>query len=158
MSGAVHQQNGIAVESRWWTWGGLVKFGLVWEKMGHTGGKLDSLSWTIHQEALCAKVSGMEHVMAIVTKTVNFVSSPGSNHWHFRELWEEGDVHDDVPYPMDVGYLSQGGTCCKDFMIPALNITCFMESKQKVIPKLEDEKWLSIYLCQTLWNTLMPWM
>lgn len=44
--------------------------GLVREKMGHTGGNVTAYHCIIHQEALC--VLGMEHVMTVVTKTVNF--------------------------------------------------------------------------------------
>ena len=97
----------------------------------------------IHQEALCGKVLGMGHVMTDVTKTVNFIRSRGLNHRQFRAfLEEENSVYEDVPYHTEVRLLSRGKVL-RRFCDTRVEIARFMESKQKVIPELEDEKWLS---------------
>ncbi|KAK0138753.1 General transcription factor II-I repeat domain-containing protein 2 [Merluccius polli] len=120
---------------------GLV--GLVREKMGHTGGKLIAYHCIIHQEALCGKVLGMGNVMTVVTKTVNFIRSRGLNHRQFRALLEELNSEcEDVPYHTEVRWLSRGKVL-RRFYDTRVEIARFMESKQKVIPELEDEKWLS---------------
>ncbi|KAI7811513.1 putative general transcription factor II-I repeat domain-containing protein 2A-like, partial [Triplophysa rosa] len=109
---------------------GLV--GLVGEKLGHTGENLTAYHCIIHQEALCGKVLDMGHIMTVVNKTVNFIRSRGLNHRQFRALLEEEHcVHEDVPYHTEVRWLSRG------------SIARFMESKNKSIPELENEKWLS---------------
>jgi hypothetical protein len=122
---------------------GLV--GLVREKMGHTGGNFHFHNYhcIIHQEALCGKLLGMGHVMTVVTKTVNFIRSRGLNHRQFRAfLEEENSVYEDVPYHTEVRLLSRGKVL-RRFCDTRVEIARFMESKQKVIPELEDEKWLS---------------
>ncbi|XDV39475.1 hypothetical protein PO909_008719 [Leuciscus waleckii] len=126
---------------------GLV--GLVREKMRHTGENLTAYHCIIHQEALCGKVLGMGHVMTVVNKTVNFIRSRGLNHRQFRALLEEeNSVHEDVPYYTEVRWLSRGKVL-RRFYDTRIEIARFMESKQKVIPELEDEKWLSdlSFLC-----------
>ncbi|XP_056123046.1 general transcription factor II-I repeat domain-containing protein 2-like [Rhinichthys klamathensis goyatoka] len=126
---------------------GLV--GLVREKVRHTGENLTAYHCIIHQEALCGKVLGMGHVMTVVNKTVNFIRSRGLNHRQFRALLEaESSVHEDVPYYTEVRWLSRGKVL-RRFYDTRIEIASFMESKQKVIPELEDEKWLSdlSFLC-----------
>ncbi|KAI7805541.1 putative general transcription factor II-I repeat domain-containing protein 2A-like [Triplophysa rosa] len=107
---------------------GLV--GLVREKVGHTGENLTAYHCIIHQEALCGKVLDMRHIMTVVNKTVNFIRSR------------------DVPYHTEVRWLSQGKVLRRFFDTRA-EIAHFMESKNKSIPELENEKWLSdlAFLC-----------
>lgn len=120
---------------------GLV--GLTRKAMGHTGENLVVYHCIIHQEALCGKVLGMEHVMTVVTKTVNFIRARGLNHRQFRALLEEeNSVHQDVPYHTEVRWLSRGKVL-RRFYDTRAEIARFMESKQKAVPELEDEKWLS---------------
>ncbi|XP_022175759.1 general transcription factor II-I repeat domain-containing protein 2-like [Myzus persicae] len=40
----------------------------------------------IHQQALCGKVIGLEHVMSVVTKAVNFIRSHGLTHRQFQSF------------------------------------------------------------------------
>lgn len=115
----------------------------VRERMGHTGEELTAYHCIIHQEALCGKVLGMEHVMTVVTKTVNFIRARGLNHRQFRALLEEEDsVHQDVPYHTEVRWLSRGKVL-RRFYETRMEIAHFMDSKGRAIAELEDEKWLS---------------
>lgn len=84
---------------------GLV--GLVRER--HTGENLIAYHCILHQESLCGKVLGMEQVMTVVSKTVNFIRSRGLNYRQFRALSEdENSVHEDVPYHTEARWLSRG--------------------------------------------------
>ncbi|KAF0759662.1 general transcription factor II-I repeat domain-containing protein 2B-like [Aphis craccivora] len=53
----------------------------------------------IHQQSLCGKIMNLEHVMNIVTKTVNFIRSHGLKHRQFIEFLNEIESeHKDVLY------------------------------------------------------------
>ncbi|KAJ8393337.1 hypothetical protein AAFF_G00062380 [Aldrovandia affinis] len=85
----------------------------------------------------------MGHVMTVVTKTVNFIHARGLNHRQFGALLEEeNSVHEDIPYHTEVRWLSRGKVL-RRFYDTRVEIARFMESKQKAISELEDEKWLS---------------
>ncbi|XP_010771180.1 general transcription factor II-I repeat domain-containing protein 2A, partial [Notothenia coriiceps] len=119
---------------------GLV--GLTRKAMGDTGENLVVYHCIIHQEALCGKVLGMEHVMTVVTKTVNFIRARGLNHRQFRALLEEeNSVQEDLPYHTEVRWLSRGKVL-RRFYDTRTEIARFMESKQRPVPELENEKWL----------------
>ena len=57
----------------------------------------------IHQENLCAKSLKMQNVMAVVTKTVDFIRSKGLRQRKFQELLRSMDANfEDIPYYIEV--------------------------------------------------------
>lgn len=63
----------------------------------------------IHQQALCGKIIGLEHVMSVVTKAVNFIRSHGLTHRQFQSFLLEIEAeYNDVVYHNHVRWLSRG--------------------------------------------------
>ena len=87
---------------------GLV--GLLEEKLKNcTNHMLISIHRIIHQEALCAKVCNMEHVMSVVAKSVNFIQSRGLNHRQFQSFLESIEAdYGDILYYTEILWLSCG--------------------------------------------------
>ncbi|KAL3854578.1 hypothetical protein ACJMK2_013842, partial [Sinanodonta woodiana] len=86
--------------------------GLVALLMKHRGKQnrqLVKLRCIIHQQKLCSKELGFQALMALVTKTINFIKSRGLNHRQFRSLLEEiGADYGDLVYCCEVRWLSRG--------------------------------------------------
>ena len=63
----------------------------------------------IHQEALCAKVISMQHVMTVVINTINLIKSKSLKHRQFRKILKDlGEECDDLCYYTEVRWLSGG--------------------------------------------------
>ncbi|KAK7888727.1 hypothetical protein WMY93_024287 [Mugilogobius chulae] len=120
---------------------GLV--GRLRQKMQSEGnaGELTAYHCIIHQETLCGKVLGMEHVMNTVTQTVNFIRARGLNHRQFQSFLEEiQSEYNDVPYHTEVRWLSRGKVLERFFYL--LDDICqFLETKEKDTARLRDVKW-----------------
>ncbi|KAL4153128.1 hypothetical protein QTP88_000961 [Uroleucon formosanum] len=96
----------------------------------------------IHQQALCGKVIGLEHVMSVVTKAVNFIRSHGLTHRQFQSFLLEIEAeYNDVVYHNHVRWLSRGKVL-KRFFDLRKEIEMFMIDKGKPILELKDDNWL----------------
>lgn len=63
----------------------------------------------IHQRVLCRSVLKLNHVIDVVTKTVNFIRARALNHRQFVALLEEHEnEHGDIRYQTAVRWLSLG--------------------------------------------------
>ncbi|KAL4104099.1 hypothetical protein QTP88_019412 [Uroleucon formosanum] len=96
----------------------------------------------IHQQSLCGKIMNLEHVMNIVTKTVNFIRSHGLKHRQFIEFLNEIESeHKDVLYHNQVRWLSRGKVL-KRFFGLRREIQIFMIEKNKPVEEFENEQWM----------------
>jgi hypothetical protein len=94
----------------------------------------------IHQHSLCGKIINLEHVMNIVTKTVNFIRSHGLKHRQFIEsLNEMESEHKDVLYHNQVRWLSRVKVL-KRFFDFRREIQIFMIKKNKPVEEFENEQ------------------
>jgi len=77
--------------------------------------------------------------MQVVIKAVNFMKSNGLNHCQIQEFFRTG--YGDIIYFSEGRWLSQGKMLRRFYDLQ--NATkSFIKSKGKIIPELEDEKWL----------------
>lgn len=85
----------------------------------------------IHQKAFCGKVLGMDDIMAMVTKTVNFIWTCGLNHHQFQLFLQEmGLEYRDMPYHREVRWLSRSKVLQYFFEFRKA-IVLFIQSKGK---------------------------
>ena len=107
----------------------------VWFERSAHGRKLDSLP--LHHPPGSPLWKGVGH--GTCNDSCNQNGERGLNHRQFRAfLEEENSVYEDVPYHTEVRLLSRGKVL-RRFCDTRVEIARFMESKQKVIPELEDE-------------------
>jgi len=85
----------------------------------------------------------LEHVMNIVTKTVNFIRSHGLKHREFIEFLNEIESeHKDVLYYNRVRWLSRGKVL-KRFFDLRREIQIFMiEINKPAVEEFENEQWM----------------
>lgn len=71
--------------------------------------ELQAYHCIIHQEALSAKIINLQHVMDVVTKTINKIKSKALMHRQFRQLLRDIDEnYEDLVYYTEVRWLSRG--------------------------------------------------
>ncbi|XP_035985865.1 general transcription factor II-I repeat domain-containing protein 2-like [Fundulus heteroclitus] len=105
--------------------------------------KLTFLHCIIHQEVLCKSVLNVNHVVEVVTKTVNFIRARALNHRQFLSLLEECETeHRDISYHTAVRWLSLGKVL-RSFWDLRSEIKEFCERKGKDIPQLSEADWLA---------------
>ncbi|XP_074501494.1 general transcription factor II-I repeat domain-containing protein 2A-like [Sebastes fasciatus] len=105
--------------------------------------KLTFLHCIIYQEVLCKSVLKMNHVVDVVTKTVNFIRARALNHREFVSLLEESETeHCDIGYHTAVRWLSLGKVL-KSFWDLRKEIHEFCVKKGKDIPQLTDADWIA---------------
>ncbi|GBM85173.1 General transcription factor II-I repeat domain-containing protein 2A [Araneus ventricosus] len=101
----------------------------------------------IHQQALCAKsgLTSLDNVMAVVTKTLNLISSQALNKRKFGALLDEvNSVYNGLLMYNNVRWLSRGNVFQR-FVDCLEEIRLFLQNKGKIeqYPQLLDVMWLS---------------
>ncbi|CAI5682820.1 unnamed protein product [Oreochromis niloticus] len=95
----------------------------------------------IHQQALCAKVIGFEHVMTPVLKIINSIRSRAKQHRTFKVLLEELSAeYGDLLLHTEIRWLSRGRILLR-FLSLLGEIKEFMQSKGEDTSLLEDTEW-----------------
>lgn len=96
----------------------------------------------IHQQAICAKVMGFEHVMKPVVKIVNSIRAKAKQHRTFKQLLEECDAaYGDLLLHTDVRWLSKGKVLQRFFSLLD-EIKVFLEERQEDATLLADTEWV----------------
>ncbi|KFD63472.1 hypothetical protein M514_24398 [Trichuris suis] len=96
----------------------------------------------IHQQNLCSKILKLDHVLSLVTKTVNYIRGRALNHRQFSQLLEDTDNQfTDVPFYTEVRWLSCH-KMLKRFYLLRQEIVTFLEMKGQNTDEIRDENWL----------------
>lgn len=96
----------------------------------------------IHQQNLCGKDLGMDHVMKVVVTAVNFIKNRGLNHRQFKAFLSDIEAeYQDLIYYCEVRWLSRGKTLQR-FSELIEEIKTFLSVKNKLIKELTDDSWL----------------
>ena len=96
----------------------------------------------IHQQNLCSKTLKLNHVLSVVTKTVNFIKCNALNHRQFSQLLEDMDSQfTDVPFYTAVRWLSCHKVL-KRFYLLRPEITLFLEMKGENTDEIKDKSWI----------------
>ena len=96
----------------------------------------------IHQQALCAKVTGFNHVMTPVVKIINSIRSKAKQHRTFKVLLEE--LSAEYGYLLlhtEIRWLSRGKVLQR-FLSLLGEIKVFLQSKGEDASLLEDTEWI----------------
>ncbi|XP_069059006.1 general transcription factor II-I repeat domain-containing protein 2-like isoform X1 [Pleurodeles waltl] len=96
----------------------------------------------IHQQAICAKVMGFDHVMTPVVKIVNSICAKAKQHQTFKLFLEElsAEYGDLLSYaPMQ--WLSRG-KILRRFLSLLPEVKAFMESRNEDTAQLSNTEWL----------------
>ncbi|KAF0024904.1 hypothetical protein F2P81_021785 [Scophthalmus maximus] len=105
--------------------------------------KLVFLHCIIHQNVLCKSVLKLNHVIDVITKTVNFIRARALNHSQFVSLLEEHETeHGDIGYHTAVRWLSLGKVLKRVWDLRS-EIREFCDMKGKDIPELSDVNWMA---------------
>lgn len=95
----------------------------------------------IHQQALCAKVIGFEHVMTPVVKIINNIRSKAKQYRIFKVLLEEMSAeYGDLLLHTEIRWLSRGRVLLR-FLSLLGEIKEFKQSKGEDVSLLEDTEW-----------------
>ncbi|XP_047389158.1 general transcription factor II-I repeat domain-containing protein 2B-like isoform X3 [Sciurus carolinensis] len=110
--------------------------------MACKGADLKSLCCIIHPESVCAQKLQMEHVMAVVVTSVNWICSRGLNRSEFTTLLYELDSqYGSLLYHTEIKWLSRG-LVLKRFFDSLEEIASFMSSRGKPVPELSSPAWI----------------
>ena len=81
--------------------------------------------------------------MQVNIKSVNFIRAEGLNHCLFQEFLKSVDAdYGDITCVSEVRWLSWGQMLKRFYDLQHV-IKLFMESKNKFVPELDDENWLT---------------
>uniref|UniRef100_A0AAQ5Z5H9 SPIN-DOC-like zinc-finger domain-containing protein n=1 Tax=Amphiprion ocellaris TaxID=80972 RepID=A0AAQ5Z5H9_AMPOC len=150
--------------------GGNVALVGLREKMqkSNCGAPLLMYHCIIHQEALCGKVLGMNHIVTTVMKTVNFIRACGLNHHQFQLFLQEmGSEHGDVPYHTEVRWLSRSKVLKRFFELredivqsKGKPLNQKLQGRKQVITQMSDmitafQRKLDLWMCQVKQDNLV---
>ena len=92
----------------------------------------------IHQQAICAKVWGFDHVMAPVVKIINSIRAKAKQHRSFKLFLEECSAeYGDLLLHTEVRWLSRG-KILQRFLSLLAEIKAFMETREEDTTLLTD--------------------
>ena len=95
----------------------------------------------IHEQALCAKVIGFEHVMTPVVKIISSIRSKAKQHRTFKVLLEEMSAeYGELLLDTEIRLLSRRRVLLR-FLSLLGEIKEFMQSEGKDVSLLEDTEW-----------------
>ena len=96
----------------------------------------------IHQQAICAKVTGFDHVMTPVVKIINSIRAKAKQHRTFKVLLEELSAeYGDLLLHTEIRWLSRG-RILKRFLALLGEIKEFMQSREEDTSLLDNTEWL----------------
>ncbi|XP_041858782.1 general transcription factor II-I repeat domain-containing protein 2A-like [Melanotaenia boesemani] len=96
----------------------------------------------IHQQAICGKVLGFDHVMTPVVKTINSIRAKAKQHRSFKLFLEECSAeYGDLLLHTEVRWLSRG-KILQRFLSLLGDIKAFMEMRGEDASLLSDAEWL----------------
>ncbi|CAL9703583.1 unnamed protein product [Knipowitschia caucasica] len=96
----------------------------------------------IHQQSLCAKVTGFDHVMTPVIKIINSIRAKAKQHRTFKLLLEELSAeYGDLLLHTEIRWLSRG-RILKRFLALLGEIKEFMQSREEDTSLLDNTEWL----------------
>ena len=96
----------------------------------------------IHQQAICAKVMGFDHVMAPVIKIIHSIRAKAKQHRSFKLFLEEcSAAHGVLFLNTDIRWLSRG-MILQRFLSLLDEIKAFMETREEDTTLLFDPEWL----------------
>uniref|UniRef100_A0A8C6L134 DUF4371 domain-containing protein n=1 Tax=Nothobranchius furzeri TaxID=105023 RepID=A0A8C6L134_NOTFU len=97
----------------------------------------------IHQQAICSKVTGFEHVMTPVVKIINSIRSKAKQHRIFKVLLEELSAeYGDLLLHTEIRWLSRRRVLQHFYFSLLCEIKEFIQSKGDDISLLEDTEWI----------------
>uniref|UniRef100_UPI003AAD8DF6 general transcription factor II-I repeat domain-containing protein 2-like n=1 Tax=Centroberyx gerrardi TaxID=166262 RepID=UPI003AAD8DF6 len=96
----------------------------------------------IHQQAICAKVMGFDHIMTPVIKIINSIRAKAKQHRSFKVLLEELSAeYGDLLLHTEIRWLSRGRVLQR-FLSLLGEIKEFMESRGEDASLLQDTEWI----------------
>jgi len=115
---------------------------LLKNSLGNRNLELFRFHCIIHQQNLCGKDLGFDHVMKVVVSVVNFIKNRGLNHRQFKSFLEEIEAeYHDLIYYCEARWLSRGKTLQR-FSDLLEEIEIFLNEKQKPFQELSNDRWL----------------
>ncbi|XP_078542665.1 general transcription factor II-I repeat domain-containing protein 2-like [Lissotriton helveticus] len=96
----------------------------------------------IHQQAICAKVMGFDHVMTPVVKIINLIWTKARQHQSFKVFVEEISAeYGDLLLHTRIRWLSRGNIL-RRFLSLLPEVKAFLESRNEDVPQLSSTEWL----------------
>ena len=96
----------------------------------------------IHQQSICAKVMGFDHIMTPVVKIIDYIRAKAKQHRSFKLFLEElSSEYGDLLLHTDIIWLSRGKVL-RRFLALLTEIKAFMGERNEDTTLLSDTEWL----------------